>query len=358
MMSGVGLMLEKALKYAFAIVGCITGFTISRFMFLRLGTSLTSFTSISIMVVVSVAFGAIMVVVGSKLVGFAASSVEKAEKVMHNLTLYELALCAIGLIVGLIVANLLSIALMKIQIIGIPLTIMTNILFGSAGVFLALSKRNENILEDRKKRVHHSKILDTSVIIDGRILGICRTGFIEGELIVPDFVLEELRHLADAHDDLIRAKGRRGLDVLNYLKKDSITPVKTVKTKYDASIEVDERLMQYAKDEKACIITNDYNLNKVASIKGISILNINDLSNALKPLAVTGEEMTVKIVKEGKENGQGVGYLDDGTMVVVEGAYKDKGCEVDIVVTSVLQTSAGRMIFAKSKTANLSAVKS
>ncbi len=357
-MSGVGLMLEKALKYAFAVVGCITGFTVTRFMFLRLGISLITFPSILIVAIVSIAFGALMVVIGSKIVGFAASTVEKAEKVMHNLTLYELTLCAIGLIVGLIVANLLSIALMRIQIIGIPLTIMTNILFGSAGVFLALSKRNENILDSKKKGIYQSKILDTSVIIDGRILDICRTGFIEGELVIPDFVLEELRHLADAHDDLVRAKGRRGLDVLNCLKKDSIIPVKTVKTKYDSSIEVDERLMQYAKDEKACIITNDYNLNKVASIKGISILNINDLSNALKPLAVTGEEMTVKIIKEGKENGQGVGYLDDGTMVVVEGAYKDKGSEVDIVVTSVLQTSAGRMIFAKSKTANLSVAKS
>lgn len=261
-------------------------------------------------------------------------------------------ICAGGLIAGLIIANLLSVAFMRIQIIGIPLTIITNILFGSLGVFLALSKRNENILEDKKRQSFSRKVLDTSVIIDGRILDICRTGFMEGELIIPDFVLEELRHLADSQDDLVRAKGRRGLDVLNSLKNDSRIPVKVQKTKYDSSIEVDERLMQFAKDEKACIITNDYNLNKVASISGISILNINDLSNALKPLAVSGEEMTVKIVKEGKENGQGVGYLDDGTMVVVEGACKYKGCEVDVIVTSVLQTSAGRMIFAKFKTAD------
>lgn len=195
------------------------------------------------------------------------------------------------------------------------------------------------------------------MIIDGRILDICRVGFIEGELVIPDFILEELRHLADSHDDLIRAKGRRGLDVLNSLKKDSIIPVKIVKTKLESGIEVDEKLMQYAKEEKACIITNDYNLNKVASISGIPILNINDLSNALKPLAVSGEEMTIKIIREGKENGQGIGYLDDGTMVVVEDANKFKGSEVDIVVTSVLQTSAGRMIFAKSKASGLSVVK-
>lgn len=181
--------------------------------------------------------------------------------------------------------------------------------------------------------------------------------FLEGELVVPDFVLEELRHLADSHDDITRAKGRRGLDVLESLKQNSKIPVKIAKTKYDPAVEVDERLMQYAKEEKACIITNDYNLNKVASINGISILNINDLSNALKPLAVSGEEMTVKIIREGKENGQGIGYLEDGTMVVVEGALKFKGSEIDVIVTSVLQTSAGRMIFARFKSAGLSAVK-
>lgn len=350
-------MLEKALKYAFAIVGGITGYTVTRFVFLRMGLNLGSFTGICIVAIASVACGALMLVIGGKTVSFAVISVEKAEKLLLSLTLYELMICAGGLIAGLIIANLLSVAFMRIQVIGIPLTIVTNVLFGSLGVFLALSKRNENILEDKKRQVFSAKILDTSVIIDGRILDICRTGFIEGELIIPDFVLEELRRLADSHEDLIRTKGRRGLDVLNNLKNNSQIPVKIVKTKYDSSIEVDERLMQFAKDEKACIITNDYNLNKVASINGISILNINDLSSALKPLAVSGEEMTVKIVKEGKENGQGVGYLDDGTMVVVEGACKYKGCEVDVIVTSVLQTSAGRMIFAKFKTTNLSVAK-
>jgi uncharacterized protein YacL len=286
-----------------------------------------------------------------------AGSMEQAEKLLQTLSLYELMICVAGLIAGLIIANLLSVALMRIQVIGIPLTIIANVLFGSCGVYLALSKRNENILEYKKRQQYNCKLLDTSVIIDGRILDICRVGFIEGELVIPDFILEELRHLADSHDDLIRAKGRRGLDVLNSLKKDSIIPVKIVKTKLESEIEVDEKLMQYAKEEKACIITNDYNLNKVASISGIPILNINDLSNALKPLAVSGEEMTIKIIREGKENGQGIGYLDDGTMVVVEDANKFKGSEVDIVVTSVLQTSAGRMIFAKSKASGLSVVK-
>ncbi len=350
-------MLEKAMKYAFALVGAMTGLTTTRFVFIRAGTSLTSFTSISIMLAVSVAFGMLMLIIGGRIVGFVAGSMEKAEKLLQTLSLYELMICVAGLIAGLITANLLSVALMRIQIIGIPLTIITNVLFGSAGVYLALSKRNENILELKKRHPYNCKVLDTSVIIDGRILDICRVGFMEGELIIPDFILEELRHLADSHDDLIRVKGRRGLDVLNSLKKDSIVPVKITKTKKESDIEVDEKLMQYAREEKACIITNDYNLNKVATIAGIPILNINDLSNALKPLAVSGEEMTIKIIREGKENGQGIGYLDDGTMVVVEGAHKFKGSEVDVVVCSVLQTSAGRMIFAKSKDQGLSVVK-
>jgi len=350
-------MLEKAMKYAFAIVGATTGLTVTRFVLIRTGTSLTSYPSIGIMVAISVAFGAMMLYLGGRIVSFVANSMEKVEKLLQALTLYELMICVAGLIAGLIVANLLSVALMRIQVIGIPLTIISNVLFGSCGVFLALSKRNENILEYKKRHHHSCKLLDTSVIIDGRILDICRVGFLEGELVIPDFILEELRHLADSHDDLIRLKGRRGLDVLDSLKKDSIVPVKITKTKLDSDIEVDEKLMQYAKEEKACIVTNDYNLNKVASIAGIPILNINDLSNALKPLAVSGEEMTVKIIREGKENGQGIGYLDDGTMVVVEGANKFKGYEVDVVVTSVLQTSAGRMIFAKSKASGLSVVK-
>lgn len=356
MMLGVGLMLEKVMKYAFAVVGALTGLTVTRFVLQTAGANLTSFISLGIMVAVSVASGALMLFLGGKAVSFTVQLIEKAEKLLQTLTLYELMICVGGLIAGLIIANLLSIALIRIQIIGIPLTILVNILFGSCGVYLALSKRHENFLEDKKRRLVQ-KVLDTSVIIDGRILDICRTGFIEGELLVPDFILEELRHLADSHDDLIRAKGRRGLDVLNNLKQAATVPVKIVKSKQDTGVEVDERLMRYAKEEKATIITNDYNLNKVASIAGIPILNINDLSNALKPLAVSGEEMTVKIVREGKENGQGVGYLEDGTMVVVEGALKYKGSEVEVVVTSVLQTSAGRMIFARSKASGLSVVK-
>ena len=345
------------MKYAFAVIGAVTGLTITRFVLQSTGANLTSFINLGIMVAASIGFGAVMLFIGGKAVSYAAQAIEKIEKVLQTLTLYELLISVAGLISGLIIANLLSIALVRIQIIGIPLTILVNVLFGGSGVYLALSKRHETLKKKKKRRGSQSKVLDTSVIIDGRILDICRTGFLEGELVIPDFILEELRHLADSHDDMIRAKGRRGLDVLNSLKQDSVVPVKVVKSKQEESVEVDERLMRFAKEEKSCIITNVYNLNKVASIAGIHILNINDLSNALKPLAVSGEEMTVKIIREGKESGQGVGYLDDGTMVVVEGAQKFKGTEVDVVVTSVLQTSAGRMVFARHKSSGLSVVR-
>lgn len=214
-------MLDKAMKYAIAIVGAMTGFSVTRFVLMSAGMNLMSFTSIGIMVAASVAFGMLMLFFGGKIVSYAAVSVDKIEKFLQSLTLYELMVCVAGLIAGLIVANLLSVALMRIQVIGIPLTIVANILFGSCGVFLAMSKKNENIIEDRKRRSYNCKVLDTSVIIDGRVLDICRVGFLEGELVVPDFVLEELRHLADSHDDITRAKGRRGLDVLESLKQNS-----------------------------------------------------------------------------------------------------------------------------------------
>jgi len=194
------------------------------------------------------------------------------------------------------------------------------------------------------------KILDTNVIIDGRIADICRTGFIEGTIYIPSFVLEELRHIADSPDFLRRARGRRGLDILNQMQKELNLVIKEFES-VDPSDEkeVDEKLVKAAKDIGASIVTNDFNLNKVAALHGVTVLNVNELANALKPVVLPGEEMTVSIIKEGKETNQGIAYLDDGTMVVVEGAKKLIGETVDVVVTSVLQTVAGKMIFANLK---------
>lgn len=193
------------------------------------------------------------------------------------------------------------------------------------------------------------KILDTSVIIDGRISDICEAGFIEGTFIVPQFILQELQYIADSQDSAKRARGRRGLDVLHKIQKMSNITVKIVDEDFPKIKEVDAKLVALGKLMNAKIITNDFNLNKVAQLQGVSVLNINELANSLKPVVLPGESMRVFVLKEGKEHNQGVAYLDDGTMVVVENGRKFLGKTIDVVVTSVLQTTAGRMIFSKSK---------
>jgi len=193
------------------------------------------------------------------------------------------------------------------------------------------------------------KILDTSVIIDGRIADICDTGFIEGILVIPTFVLNELQMIADSADSIKRNRGRRGLDILNKMQKDHSIKVKISDMDFADINEVDAKLVKLAKVMKARVVTNDFNLNKVAEFHGVSVLNINQLSNALKPVVLPGEEMRVSLIKEGKDPNQAIGYLDDGTMIVVENGRKRLHDEVDVTVTSVLQTTAGRMIFARLK---------
>ena len=193
------------------------------------------------------------------------------------------------------------------------------------------------------------KILDTSVIIDGRISDICETGFIEGVLVIPTFVLNELQLIADSADSLKRNRGRRGLDILNKMQKDDSIKVKISDMDFPDVSEVDSKLVKLAKVMKAKVITNDFNLNKVAEFHGVDVLNINELSNALKPVVLPNEEMHVLLIKEGKDANQAIGYLDDGTMIVVENGRKRLNSEVDVIVTSVLQTTAGRMIFGRLK---------
>jgi len=191
------------------------------------------------------------------------------------------------------------------------------------------------------------KILDTSVIIDGRILDICKTGMFEGDIVVPEFVLKELQRIADSSDSMKRTRGRRGLDILGSMQKELKNSVKITDADYEDVPEVDIKLLKLAKDLGGKVVTNDYNLNKVAAVQDVPVFNINELANAVKPILMAGEEMKVTIVKDGKEASQGVAYLDDGTMIVVEGAKGREGETLDVSVTSVLQTAAGRMIFAK-----------
>ncbi len=193
------------------------------------------------------------------------------------------------------------------------------------------------------------KLLDTSVIIDGRIADLCETGFIEGTLVVPQFILQELQTIADSADSLIRLRGRRGLDILYRIQKNHDVAVHIVADDFPHVKEVDSKLVELGKKLNARILTNDLNLNKVAVLQGVQVLNINELSNALKPVVLPGETIRVFVLKEGKEAGQGVAYLDDGTMVVVDHAKRCIGKNVDGIVTSVLQTSAGRMIFTRLK---------
>lgn len=205
---------------------------------------------------------------------------------------------------------------------------------------------------DREKEERsHDKILDTSTIIDGRIADLCETGFLDGTFVIPQFILQELQHIADSSDSMKRARGRRGLDVLQRIQKMSGIEVQLVDNDYPHIKEVDAKLVALGKEIHSKIITNDLNLNKVAELQGVRVLNINGLCNALKPVVLPGEVMKVFILKEGKEAGQGVAYLDDGTMIVVDEARRHIGRNVDVVVTSVLQTTAGRMIFTRLKEA-------
>ena len=193
------------------------------------------------------------------------------------------------------------------------------------------------------------KILDTSVLIDGRIYDICKAGFLEGEFILASFVLDELRHIADSADSLRRARGRRGLDVIAKMQEDLACPIRIVEEDFADLEEVDVKLLRLAKAMDGAVLTNDFNLNKVAGVSGVQVLNINELSGALKPMMLPGEEMTVQIIKDGKEPGQGIAYLEDGTMVVVENGRRYVGQMIEVVVSTVLQTSAGRMIFSRVK---------
>ncbi|HTR45512.1 MAG TPA: PIN domain-containing protein, partial [Thermodesulfovibrionales bacterium] len=200
-----------------------------------------------------------------------------------------------------------------------------------------------------KETESHLNILDTSVIIDGRIADVCEAGFLEGVFLLPQFILQELQHIADSPDPLKRARGRRGLDILHRIQKMAHITVRITDEDFPKIREVDAKLVALARAHEAKVVTNDFNLNKVAELQGVSVLNINELANALKPVVLPGETLKVFVMKEGKEYNQGVAYLDDGTMVVVENGRKLIGKNAEVSVTSVLQTTAGRMIFSKMK---------
>ncbi|MDF9407514.1 PIN domain-containing protein [Pelotomaculum isophthalicicum JI] len=286
------------------------------------------------------------------------------EQYLQRTPTQDLVMGSIGLIIGLIIANLMGSILSYMGWIGKVIWLLVTLLLSYLGLSIGIKKREDLLAlfasfskfgKERSpksdNRSGNSKILDTSVIIDGRIADLCESGFIEGTLIIPAFVIEELRHIADSSDLLKRNRGRRGLDILNKMRKrlDIKVQIYDNNRGLESVVEVDSKLVKLGQKLNAKIITNDYNLNKVAELQGVKVLNINELANAIKPVVLPGEEMVVQVVKDGKETGQGVAYLDDGTMIVVEGGKRYMNQTMSVLVTSVLQTAAGRMIFARPK---------
>ena len=294
---------------------------------------------------------------------------KRLERILTHIPNQELIAGTIGLLFGLIIANLIGVAFNQVPIIGPYIPIILSAIFGYSGLKLMARKGPEMYYnyvqqwggEGTKKTsrfkmfsTHKSdkasstpKLLDTSVIIDGRIKELCNTGFIEGPLMVPLFVLNELQIISDSADATKRNRGRRGLDILKDMQDASKVAIEVVEDDYDDLTEVDSKLMRLALDKQWKLMTNDFNLNKVARVQGIEVLNLNELANVLKPALIAGEWIRVQVMKEGKEVHQGVAYLDDGTMIVVEDGKPYVGQNVEVMVTSILQTSAGRMIFAR-----------
>ena len=317
----------------------------------RVGLALTLFMLI----------GAVFFVLLSRMLGSLLDlRVEEGVSKLARVPMGELAAGVLGLGIGLLFSLLLYPSLNWLGRPGDLLQVALMLVFGYMGLRVGLAKKEDlgsfwtsgrwntgTVNEER--RIEEHKILDTSVIIDGRIADICKTGFIEGTIVIPEFVLEELQHIADSSDLLKRNRGRRGLDILNKIQKELEIKVLIYEGDFEEISEVDSKLVKLAKVLQGKVVTNDFNLNKVCELQGVSVLNINDLANAVKPVVLPGEEIMVQIIKDGKEHGQGVAYLDDGTMIVVEGGREYIGTMMEVLVTSVLQTSAGRMIFAKPK---------
>lgn len=260
----------------------------------------------------------------------------------------------IGLVFALILANIILLPLLfylKDKGVLFTLSVILNILFGYVGLFIGgkIAIISSSGIKEKQGRGGTPKILDTSAIIDGRIADVYKTGFMEGKLIVPAFVFSELKKIADSQDILRKNRGRRGLDVLKKMQDEFGDNLEITSHDFKDIVEVDDKIMKLAKMLGADVITNDYNLNKAATLQDVRVLNINELTNAVKSIVLPGEEIRVEVIKEGKERDQGVGYLDDGTMVVVEDGRYVIGEEVDIVVTNILQTSAGRVIFGRPK---------
>lgn len=402
-------MLDKAIKFFITLTCAIAGgvalhqaspFLISyiNLEFFQVNTGIFRLTMANLLCILAGAtvggFGGWFV--SPYLIGKLKNFTSFVEKQLSKMPINDVIAGAVGLAIGLIIANLLGSAFARIPVVGNYIPIIFSLVIGYLGIRITIKKRKEiagsfdfikeiirnreaekeakaaakeaekvveepvkeemppverakvNLVKLQENKNKNYKLLDTNVIIDGRIADICKTGFLEGTLLIPVFVLEELQYIADSSDSLRRVRGRRGLDVLQKIREDeSNMDVEVMNVDFEDIQGVDSKLVRLAQKLGGKIITNDFNLNKVAQLRGVEVLNINELSNAVKPVVIPGETMKVQVVKDGKEPGQGVAYLDDGTMIVIENGHRYLSRTISVEVTSALQTSAGRMIFAK-----------
>ena len=361
-------MLKKIVKLISSIMGIAIGCIVGRVLItlgIRQGIKVfvePLYTGLILLIVILI-FAIIFYFLSSFIYKGIIAIIDGFERNIQKLTVTEFLFGTLGLLVGLVFATLIGVPISRIHfVIGPILFILIDLIGALVGIKIFIKRKDDilnlltsikkNGIRDKKNKHNEKicpKILDTSVIIDGRIFDICQTGFVEGPLVIPGFVLNELRHISDSADGLKRNRGRRGLDILNKIQKELSIETQIYEEDFPEIAEVDAKLLKLAQVLNGKVVTNDFNLNKVAEFQGVPVLNINELANAIKPVLLPGEEMKVVVMKDGKEASQGIAYLDDGTMIVVEGGRKFISEEIMVVVTSVLQTAAGRMIFAKPK---------
>jgi uncharacterized protein YacL len=351
-------VLKRIVHLFFAVIGIVLGYQFAPDLFSLISLDINPFVH---PIFGAVLGGSLFILATSWIVDYTVSLIRWFEEKMIKTPFPDVLAGAFGMVLGLIIAYLMAPAIALIPVVGRVVQFFTSVLLAYMGYRFFFTKREDlmNFFPGRfggkekgrgdQPRPGEAKILDTSVIIDGRIADIVKTEFLDGVLVIPSFVLEELQHIADSSDVLKRNRGRRGLDILNKIQKELKIKVQVMEIDFDEIQEVDSKLVRLAKQINGKVVTNDFNLNKVCELQGVSVLNINDLANAVKPVVLPGEEIFVQVIKDGKEHNQGVGYLDDGTMIVVEGGRDYIGTRLEVLVTSVLQTSAGRMIFAKPK---------
>lgn len=350
----------KVLRYLTFVFGGLLGILLAYGLGQVVELSLSKFVLVSVYSVFAIIFGIIFYLLFPMILKKLTVNFEDVMKKSQKTPTSDIVIAIAGLIVGLVIAFLVSLPISNLNfpvignLLSATISIFIYVVFGFIGVKVAISKKEEILkfkLFSREKSVKrgtsYPKILDTSVIIDGRIHDIIKTGFLEGPIIIAMFMVKELQYIADSEDPNRRQRGRRGLDILDRIQKEKDIEVRIVDKDYKNIKEVDHKLLKLTEDLHGRLITNDYNLNKVASLQKISILNINELALAIKPVVIQGEKLIVEVINRGKEPKQGLGYLSDGTMIVVEDGKDYIGQTIETTVTSILQTPAGKMIFTR-----------